>query len=305
MKIVFVGTPKFASNILKGLMKKHKPVLVITSPDKPVGRKKILAPSQVKVIAEENDIPVVQPEKIEEYQEDLKRLNPDLIILTAYGQIISKELLNIPKYGSINIHPSLLPKYRGASPIQTAILNGNEETGVTIYQMDEKIDHGEILSQIKYSIDKKVNYEELEKELSKVGLNLLLKTLPDIFEEKTKPQKQIDSDATYTKIMKKEDGNIDWNKSAQEIERQIRAFSVWPGSFTHWKKHDKKLQIKILSADIEESKGIPGKVFPELVVGCGTSSLAIKELQLEGKNETNSEDFLKGNSDIIGTTLEK
>lgn len=310
MKIIFIGTPKFASIILEKLIdNNYKPILAITAPDKPVGRKQMPAPSEVKLIAKKHNIPIEQPIKIADIKEKIKKEEPDLIILTAYGQIIPKDILDIPKYKSINIHPSLLPKYRGASPIQCAILNGDEKTGITIYIMDEKMDHGKILAISEYKIKNNASYKELSEELAIEGANLLLKTLPDIFNNKVKPRPQNDSEATYTKIIKKEDGHINWNKPAIEIERQIRAFSVWPGSFTFWEQNDKILRIKIIKAENikADDSPIPGKaaVSPEkeLLVGSKNSFLLIKEIQLEGKNPISSKDFLKGYPDIINITL--
>lgn len=296
LNIVFIGTPKFSSIILEKLIStSYKPVLVITAKDKPVGRKGIITPPSVKVTAQKYSIPIEQPEKLKELS-----LKPDLIILAAYGQIIPKSILDIPKYGAINVHPSLLPKYRGASPIQSAILNGDKETGVTIYFMDEKMDHGKILSNVKYSIPDKITYPELSDNLAHIGADLLISTISQL--DKIKTYAQDETKATYTKIIKKEDGEIDWNKPAEEIERQIRAFNPWPGTFTIWKENDKK--IKILRAEVRENNNDEqsGKVMPGLIVKCGKDSLAVLELQLEGKKPVSSNDFIKGNN-IINSIL--
>lgn len=301
IRTILIGTSEFAERIFKKLMEVRLPLVeivgVITTPDKPVGRKQILTPSPVKIWAKKNKLPVLQLEKI-------KELKPDLIIVTAYGQIIPKEILNIPKFGALNIHPSLLPKYRGASPIQTVILNGNKQTGITIMLMDEKMDHGPIVSSSQFMVHgSKMTYEELAEKLADIGAELLIKTLPDYINGKIKPKPQDHPEATFTKIIKKQDGKIDWNKSAEEIERQIRAFHEWPTAYTFF--NDK--QLKILEADIMEGKNKkPGKVFAEnkeLMVQTGNGVLILKQIQLEGKKPMSTRDFLNGHPEIIGSNL--
>lgn len=334
MKIIFLGTPEFGKIILEKLIKympsfvlapylpsfaisfrgPFQPSLVITAPDKPVGRKKILTPPPVKILAEKYRIPVLQPEKIGHYKFTIESQNPDLIVVAAYGQIIPKEILEIPKYGCLNLHPSLLPRWRGPSPIQFTILNGDEETGVTIILMDEKMDHGPILAFEKLEIkNKKWKYKELERELANLGAELLIKTIPKWIEGKIKPLAQDESKATYSKILKKEDGKIDWSKSAKEIERQIRAFDPWPGSYCLWPRGKNIFRLKILKADISPQGnhgpfGILGKTFlapnNKIAVQTKKDFLIIEELQLEGKRPTLSEDFLRGHLDFIGTILE-
>jgi len=290
IKIIFIGTPKFGAIILEGLVKNiYKPVLVITAPDKPAGRKQILTPPEVKLVAQKYNIPIAQPSKIEDLKSEIKNLRPDLIILSAYNQILPKEILEIPKYDSLNTHPSLLPKYRGPSPIQTAILNGDKETGITIYLMDEKIDQGPIISNIQYPISKKIFYQDLEKELAELGVKLLIKTIPKWIKGEIKSKPQDESKASFTKIIKKEDGKIDWQKSAEEIERQIRAFYSWPGSFTFFKKNNKILRVKILEADVLKTEDLK-----QLCIKCGKDYLTIKKLQPEGKKPITAEEFKRG-----------
>jgi len=324
LKIVFMGTPEFGAIILEGLIKNnYKPILVVTSPDKPVGRKQILTPSPVKIIAEKNEIPVAQPERILNLKSEILNLNPDLIVVAAYGQILPKEILEIPKYGSLNVHPSLLPKYQGASPIQAAILNGDKETGVTIFLMDEKIDHGKIVSSIKYQVSSKMTYGELSKKLADLGAELLIKTIPEWVKREIKPVPQDESKATYTKILRKEDGKIDWKKSAEEIERQIRAFESWPGTFTSLKSKILKIlksevsPLQILSpakrgegeeeAKLLRPKKQSGEVFltedGKLAVQTGNGCLIIEKLQLEGGKQLEAKEFLKGHPDFIGKIL--
>jgi len=279
IRIIFIGTPEFGAIILEELVKNnYQPVLVITNPDKPVGRKQVLTPPPVKLAAQKYKISIEQPEKIKNSKIKIQNLEPDLIITAAYGQIIPKEILKIPKYGCLNIHPSLLPKYRGPSPIQAAILNGDKETGVTIMLMDEKMDHGPILNQreLEFSI-LNFQFSKLHDRLADLGAKLLLETIPDWINGKIKPQTQDEKKATYTKIIKKEDGEINWKKPAQEIERQIRAFNSWPGAFTFIQKKGKKIRIKICQAELSKD-----------------NKLIIKKLQPEGKKPMSFEEFKKG-----------
>lgn len=284
LKIIFIGTPEFGAIILEELIKNnYQPVLVITNPDKPVGRRKILTPPAVKLVSQKYKIHLEQPVRIKNLELRIRNLKPDLIICAAYGQIIPKEILGIPKYGCLNVHPSLLPKYRGASPIQAAILNGDKKTGVTIMLMDEKMDHGPILAQRELEIPTtKITYKELHNKLAEIGAGLLIKTIPDWVNGKIKPKIQDEKMVIYTKIIKKEDGRINWKKPAQEIERQIRAFNPWPGAFTFIQKKGKKIRIKICQAEASKD-----------------NKLIIKKLQPEGKKPMNFEDFKKGYKENI------
>jgi len=282
IRIIFIGTPEFGAIILEELVKNnYQPFLVITSPDKPVGRKQILTPPPVKLVAQKYKIPIEQPERIKNYESEIRNLKPDLVICAAYGQIISEEILKIPRHGCLNVHPSLLPKYRGPSPIQTTILNGDEKTGVTIMLMDEEIDHGPILAKRELEITNpksKITYRELHDKLAEIGAKLLIETIPDWISGKIKPKTQDEKKTTYTKIIKKEDGKIDWKKPAQEIERQIRAFNPWPGAFTFIQKKGKKIRIKICQAELSKDN----------------NKLIIKKLQPEGKKPMSFEEFKKG-----------
>lgn len=302
-----MGTPDFAVPILNKLINsEYKPIAVITEPDKKVGRKQILTPPPVKVLAEKHNIPVLQPEKIRDSKLEIRDLKPDLIIIAAYGQIIPAEILNIPKYGCLNVHPSLLPKYRGSSPIQTAILNGDEKTGVTIMQVTEKMDAGPILANSEIQISKSDTTEELSKKLSKVGAQLLIETLPKYLSGEIKPQPQDDTQATYCQLIKKEDGHINWNKKADEIERMTRAFHPWPGTFTFW---NSKL-IKIfppINYQLSTINYRPGIIFltsdKKLAIACKDGYLIVEKLQLEGKKTTSAKDFLNGHPNFIGSQL--
>lgn len=318
IRTILIGTPEFATRIFRKFLKAKLPnfevVGVVTAVDKPVGRKQELTPSPIKKWALGVKLPVLQIEKI-------KKINADLIIAAAYGQIIPNQILEIvnprlgrTKFGALNIHPSLLPKYRGASPIQTAILNGDKETGITIILMDEKIDHGPIVSSSKFQVSSlKLTYNELSEKLADLGADLLIKTLPNWIEGKIKPQPQDHSKATFTKIIKKEDGKIDWNKSAEEIERMIRALDPWPGTFAFWNNK----QLKMLKADADKkprksrhnvgARGKAGEVFltedKGLAVQTGNGILILKQVQLEGKRVMPAKDFLNGHPRIIGAIL--
>lgn len=307
IKTVFFGTPEFGAIVLRQLIEADlKPVLVVTNPDEPAGRKQVLTSPPVKVLAEQHNIPVLQPENVSDIKDKLTNLNPDLIALASYGKILPKEILEIPAHGALNVHPSLLPKYRGASPVQSAILEGENKTGVSIMLMDEKMDHGPIVAQEEFpeEIGERTS-EELRPQLAKFGGNLLSNVIPDWVQGNIEAKEQDHSLATYTKQFQKEDGHIDWNCDAEYIESQIRAFMPWPGTFTYYAAQNMKQRIKILRA--RAMKGMNGKegaVFEtpdkKLGVYCGKDALEIEELQLEGKKPTSSRDFLLGRRDIIG-----
>ncbi|MGC9048813.1 MAG: methionyl-tRNA formyltransferase [Patescibacteria group bacterium] len=323
LNIIFFGTPEFAAIILDSLIKNNsKPVTVITAPDKPVGRhayqqagKQILTPPPVKVLSQKHNIPILQPENLKEnlnLKSEILNLKPDLFIVAAYGLILPQELLAIPKYGSLNIHPSLLPKYRGPSPIQATILNGDTETGVTIILMDEKMDHGPILAKCKKQITNKITTEELTKELADLGAKLLIETLPKWINGEIKPIPQDHSKATFTKIIKKEDGQINWSNSAQEIERMVRAYWPWPSAYTRIQTTKPKIQnkiLKIIKADVLkiEHQKQPGMVFltenKKLLVACRENALILEEVQLEGKRQMTVQEFLNGYPEIVGSYL--
>lgn len=286
-KIVFMGTPEFAVPSFQALINNYKVVAVVTnSSDTPV-----------KKIAEENKIPVL-------FQLD-KLPYADLYVIAAFGKIIPKSIFNIPRFGTLNVHASLLPLWRGASPIQCAILNGDKKTGISIINITEKVDQGPILAKSEILISKSETYETLSNKLSKIGAELLIKTIKDYLNNKILPKQQNELEATYTKIITKEDGHIIWSKKAEEIERQIRAFNPWPGSFTFFSRNKQLLRLKILKAevcpDIEKSNF--GQVFPDLIIKTGKESLKIEELQLEGGRILTTKEFLAGYPEIVGQIL--
>lgn len=295
MKIIFAGTSEFGIPSLEKLKAQHELVLVITQPDKPAGRDKKLAPSPIKLWAQKNNIPVAQPERIINDKLEIINYNPDLLLVAAYGQIIPKEILDIAKFGSINIHGSLLPKYRGASPIQSAILNGDTETGITLLKMDEKMDHGPIIASARVTIAENDNFLVLYKKISMIAADLVAETLPKWFADEIKPIEQIHEQATYTKLLTREDGKIDWAKPAVEIQNKIRALNPEPGTWTKLKdKTVKILEVQIIN---ENKIELPGKLYVtngELAVKCLDHSLALKKVKPEGKNEMAGRDFLNG-----------
>lgn len=309
LKVIFMGTPDFSVPVFMSLIDKVNVIAAVTQPDKKVGRKQEVTQSPVKKVALENEIQVLQPDKIKdnaEFIQKVKDLAPDLIVVVAYGFILPQEILDIPKFGVINIHASLLPKYRGASPIQAAILNGEKETGVTIMLIDDKMDHGPMLAEKTITINNNDNFESLHDKLAQLGSELLMEILPEYIDGEIEPQVQDEAEASYCQLIKKEDGKIDWNNSAQEIERQVRAFNPWPGSFTGW---DNKV-LKIYSARLNHYNdnnnyniGEVFKVDDGLAVACGEDALEILELQLEGKKLMTAKEFLNGYTVIIGSIL--
>ena len=295
MRIVYLGTPDFAVNpLLKLLENNFNVVAVVTNRDKPVGRKQVLTPPPVKTVALQNNIPCFQYDKIRiEGVNDLKQLKPDIMITCAFGQILSQEILDIPRLGVINIHASLLPKYRGASPIHYAILNGEKQTGITIMKTDIGIDTGDIISQSQIDIKDGETCGELFSRLSILGADLIVQTLPKIIDGSCSFVKQDDSKATLTKIIRKEMAKIDWNNNAKDIVNQIRAFNPSPVAYTTFENNP----FKIYSAEICSQKGEIGKILKadkELVIGCKDCSVSLKIVQKAGGKPMNIADFLRG-----------
>ncbi len=300
MKIVFFGSPTSALPALNKILDAGNCInLIITQPDRPSGRGKKLAISPVKKFALDQDIPIYQPEKIRKNPiilEKIKAASPDLNIVVAYGQIIPSSIIYLPKYDSINVHFSLLPKYRGASPVHWAILNGDKKTGITIFKINEKMDEGDILSQEEVDIFPYESAVDLEARLALIGAELLVKTITRI--DKIKPRKQDQSLSTYAPLLKKEDGKINWKKDSASIERQVKAFNPWPSTYTFLEEK----RIKILqgkSTDKKASPGSPGEILKinkeGLEVCCGDgNSFLIEILQPENKKEMNAYSFSLG-----------
>ena len=299
-----MGTPEFAVPGLSRLIAapEFEVVGVYTQPDKPVGRKQILTPPPIKELALKYTIPVFQPDKIRPETENIKNLKPDLIIVIAYGKIIPQEILDIPTFGCVNVHASLLPKYRGAACLNAPILNGDTETGVTIMIMEAGLDTGPILRQTKIKLSGTETLEEIHDALSEVGATQLVPTLLDFMAGKIKPQTQDDSKASYIKTLKKEDGRIDFSKSALEIERMIRAYNPWPGTYTEINGEILKLlAVEHQAAPINKTE--PGRLFLDegrLLIQCRQNALIILRLQLAGKRIMGADEFINGYKDKIG-----
>lgn len=304
MKIVFFGSPDIAARSLKKILQRgHDVGLIITQPDKPAGRGKKPTPSPVKVFAQEQNIPVYQPLKIRQDPQALQKMEevePDLNVVVAYGQIIPASLIYFPKYNSINLHFSLLPKYRGASPVPWAILNGERTTGVTVFELNERMDEGDILAKREVEIFHGEYAYELESRLAETGAELLCQTIERI--DTIPHTKQDHSQATYAPLLKKEDGRIDWTKDAASVDRKVRAFTPWPSAFTYY--GDKR--IKILKGRAQKKASplfSPGEILEVkkegLEVGCGDKGVyLVEELQREGKKA------LSGYAFTLGTRIE-
>lgn len=295
-KILFMGSSDYSLIILKNLISKFPVSLIATQPDKPTGRGKKLEPALIKVKAEELKIPVMQPKKLNEEQfwETINAHSIDLIIVAAYGKILPKKLLAYPKYGCLNVHASLLPRWRGASPIQAAILNGDQQTGATIIIMDDGIDTGPILSRRNVNIDTSETSGTLALKLAQTGSELLLDTLPDYLEGKLQAQSQNHSRATYAGLIKKEDGRLDFNQPAESLEKKIRAYTPWPICFLEWDSY----LIRIFKAEVSSEKKLDKfqrgiyKNYP--IVGTSTNDLILLEIQPSGKNKIDGKSFLNG-----------
>ncbi len=307
IKIIFIGTAEFGLSAFKSLTEDEnfEIILAISQPDRPTGRKQIITSPPIKIAAEKKNITVLQPEHIIDIKEKISLLKPDLIIVAAYAQLIPEEILNLPKYGCLNLHASLLPKYRGAAIIQAAILNGDEQTGLSIIKMDKGLDTGPILAQISIDISNKDTAGTLYDKLSEISSDFLIKTIKKYLAGNITPEIQNSSQSSYIKALTKSDGLINWAKPALYLEKFIRAMNPWPVAWAWW---DGK-QIKIFSSQsqpIEINSYKPGKTFKYnngLAVQCGRDALIIKSLQLEGKNILTSEEFLRGHKEFIGNIL--
>jgi len=308
-RIIFFGTPSFALPTLRTLFEGPDEVIaVVTQPDREKGRGRKVLFSPVKELALQHDLIPLQPERVKEeaFQEAVRSLQPDLIVVVAYGQILTKSILKIPKYGAVNVHASLLPKYRGAAPIAWTILNGEKVTGVTTMVMDEGMDTGDILLQAEVPIGDDETCEALHDRLASSGARLLLETVEKMKGGNIQPIPQDHSKATYAPPLKKEDGHIDWKKEAMEIDRQIRAFNPWPGAFT--KLGDQWL--KIYKGEIREKApiGKAGAVvwvgLDFIEVGTGKDSFLIREVQLEGRRRMTIREFLSGHPIPMGTVFQ-
>jgi len=319
LKIIFIGTPDFAVPALQALLNDadFEISAIITQEDKLIGRQQTLTSTPVKIEALKNGIKVMQPAKIKNLKNEITALRPDFIIVVAYGQIIPQDILDIPKYGCINVHASLLPRWRGAAVIQAPILAGDTETGVTIMKMDKNLDTGPIIAQMKVNVLKNETAGTLHDELAKLGAQMLPETLKAFAQGKMELKTQDKNQVTYARELKKEDGRINWSKPAIEIERMARAYTPWPGTFgqlqitlpTGRQENDKLQIIKILeveNATLPLNKFKIGEIFldnKKMAIQCGAGALVVKKLQLEGGKPLSAEDFLRGHADFVGTIL--
>ena len=307
MKIIFMGTPDFAVGTLRSLAEAgHEITLVVSQPDKPKGRGHAMVPTPVKVVAEELGIPVFQPVKIREAKDVLEKTEADVCVVAAFGQIIPASILHMKKYGCINVHASLLPKYRGAAPIQWAVIDGEKESGVTIMQMDEGLDTGDMLAKVIVPLDEKETGGSLFDKLSEAGGRLCVETLAKLEKGEIIPEKQGESPTAYASMLDKKMGNIDWNKSAVVIERLVRGLNPWPSAYTHL---DGKT-LKIWACDVlpqSASKGESGEILEvtkdAIHVQTGDGILVLREIQLAGKARMDAGAFLRGYKVVPGTVL--
>ncbi len=306
MKIVFLGTPEFAVLPLKSIIaSKHEVVAVVTKLDKKVGRKQIVTPSPIKVVAMENGIKVLQYKSLKlEGVEELKALNIDLMVTCAFGQILNEEVLNCAKHGVINIHASLLPKYRGSSPIQWSILNGDSLTGITIMQTEVGIDTGDMIAKRSIEIDPNENAEQLFEKLSLLASEFIVGVIDSIENGTAVYQKQDDSLATHVKMIEKTDGEINFNQTAKNVHNKVRAFNPWPCCYTFLNGE----QLKIWKTTVNESVvGRVGEVVKAdkfgLVVACGEGGLNLLEVQTSGGKRLDFKSFLAGNKILVGDIL--
>lgn len=314
IRTIFLGTPDFGAESLRALLSDDflAVVAVISQPDKAVGRKQIITPPAIKALAEKYGLPVYQPEKIRTEVELIKKLNPELIVVVAYGQIIPPAILAIPKYGCLNVHGSLLPKYRGAACLAAAILNGDKFGGITIMKMDSGLDTGPIIRQKRIKIDPEETLESWHDKLANLGAKLLVPTIKKYIAGKIEPQAQSEDGVSYVKTLSKEDGHIDWTQSAKSIERRIRALNPWPGAFGYisdGKLGLNQVRFKILAArpkPLTINSHRSGEIFSHnsaLAVQCGQNALVVIKLQLEGKKVMEVDEFLRGNHSIVGLIL--
>lgn len=313
VRVVFMGTPAFSAEILETLLQAHYNIVgVVTKPDRPVGREQTLETSPVKNIAVNHKLPILQPERLDAAAlKQLKEWKPDLIVVVAYGKLLPETVLNLPGFGCVNIHTSLLPRWRGASPIQNALLAGDTETGVSLMLLDKGMDTGPIIAQKSCPIDPMERSDTLTEKLTALSKELLLETLPLWVKRKITATPQPGEGVTLCQLIEREDGRIFWDLTAPEIYNRYRGLYPWPGIFTFWKKDEDDL-IRIKLHEIECQKVNPstprhvGEVFEigeDLGVQTGSGVILIKSLQLEGKNKVSAAEFLRGNPKCVGSLL--
>jgi methionyl-tRNA formyltransferase len=315
LQIIFMGTAELANASLLALNQRpdFRVAAVVTQPDRPGGRHLQPRPSPVKTIALAEKLPVLQPERARdpEFLRELQRWQPDLIVVAAYGQLLPPAILQLPRHGCLNVHTSLLPKYRGASPIQSALLNDDSETGVTIMQMDAGLDTGPLLAQAATPIGADDNAETLHDRLAQLGAALLVQTIPGFVAGQITPRPQPAAGVSHATKIGKQDGRLDWQLPARQLWNRIRAFTPWPGAFTHWRKGgtpgEQPRFLKIWRAETLERSGSPGEILQAdkagIVIACGRDALRVVTLQLEGGKRLSAAEFLSGHGLKAGHKL--
>jgi methionyl-tRNA formyltransferase len=312
LRVVFMGTAQLSCKSLRALVEApgFQVVGVVTQPDRPKGRALKLQPSPVKLLALEANLAVLQPERAREdsFFGALRELQPELVAVAAYGQILPKTILELPRFGCLNVHTSLLPAYRGAAPIQWAILNGDAETGVTIMKMDVGLDTGDILTQATTHIHPADDAETLHGRLAQMGADLLVKTIPEFVAGKLQPRAQPADGVSYARKIKKEDGHIDWHQPAEAIWNRVRGLMPWPGAFSYLRAEPQPHLLKIWRAEVVDQSGPAGQVVQVdkagIVVGCGREALRILALQREGGRRLAAREFLAGHPLHAGQTFD-
>lgn len=313
MKVIFMGTPDFSVGTLEALVEAgHEVVLAVTQPDKPKGRGKEMQFTPVKECALKYNIPVFQPRRVREAEciEELRKYNADIMVVVAFGQILPKEILEMTPYGCVNVHASLLPKYRGAAPIQWSIIDGEEVTGVTTMQMNEGLDTGDMLLKVEIPIEEKETGGSLHDKLAEAGAKLCVKTLEALQNKTVTPVPQGETTTAYAKMLEKQLGNIDWTKSAVEIERLIRGLAPWPSAYTNWNGKVMKIwDAKVVESENDTNEAQPGAIVKvekdTFDVQTGDGLLKVRELQIPGKKRMDAGAFLRGYQIKEGEILEK
>lgn len=310
MKVIFMGTPDFSVGTLEALIETgHEVALVVTQPDKPKGRGGKMQYTPVKEVAVAHNIPVYQPKRIREPEciEELRKYNADIMVVIAFGQILPKEILEMTPYGCVNVHASLLPSYRGAAPIQWAVINGEKVSGVTTMQMNEGLDTGDMLLKVEIPLDEKETGGSLHDKLAEAGARLCVETLDALKAGTITPEKQGDSPTAYAKMLDKHMGKIDWKMSAKEIERLIRGLNPWPSAYTRWNENDKGMKIweaEVAEGQTDKAAGTVVEVAKDgFFVQTGDGLLKITALQIPGKKRMDAAAFLRGYQMETGTVL--